>query len=138
MAQGLCILLKRFAYPCRYSDLIPRFARSKPELCLICKEVMRFIAGTHSHLDWLQPNRLQEYADAVYQKSNALPNCWGFIDETVRATCRPEKNQRTVYNGHKRFHALKYQSVVATYGLINLYGPIGKFFLNFVVHKYKS
>ena len=133
--EGLCILLKRFAYPCRYSDLIPRFARSKPELCLICKEVMRFIAGTHSHLlasfdqDWLQPNRLQEYADAVYQKSNALPNCWGFIDGTVRAICRPEKNQRTVYNGHKRFHALKYQSVVAANGLIaNLYGSIGKFF----------
>ena len=29
--EGLCILLKRFTYPCRYSDLIPRFARSKPE-----------------------------------------------------------------------------------------------------------
>ena len=96
---------------------------------------MRFIAGTHSHLlasfdqDCLQPNKLQEYADAVYQKSNAFPNCWGFIDGTVRAICRPEKNQRTVYNGHKRFHALKYQSVVAANGLIaNLYGPIGKLF----------
>ena len=122
--EGLCILLKRFAYPCRYSDLIPRFARSKPELCLICKQVMRFIAGTHS-----QPNILQEYTDAVYQNSNTLPNCWGFIDGTVGAICRPEKNQRTVYNGQKRFHALKYQSVVAANGLIaNLYGPIGKFF----------
>ena len=68
-------------------------------------------------------------ADAVYQESNALPDCWGFIDGTVRAICRPEKNQRTVYNEHKRFHALKYQSVVAANGLIaNLYRPIGKFF----------
>ena len=27
--EGLCILLRRLAYPCRYSDLIPRFGRSK-------------------------------------------------------------------------------------------------------------
>ena len=30
--DGLCILLKRFAYPCRLSDLIPRFGLSEPEL----------------------------------------------------------------------------------------------------------
>ena len=35
---------------------------------------------------------------------------------------------RVVYNGHKRVHALNYQSVVAANGLIgNLYGPISKF-----------
>ena len=26
--EALCIRLRRFAYPCRYSDLIPRFGRS--------------------------------------------------------------------------------------------------------------
>ena len=26
--EGLCIFLKRFAYPCRYSDMIPHFSRS--------------------------------------------------------------------------------------------------------------
>ena len=29
--EGLCILLRRFAYPCRMSDLISRFGRSVPE-----------------------------------------------------------------------------------------------------------
>ena len=131
--EGLCILLKRFAYPCRYSDLIPRFGRSKPELCLICNEVMRFVVGSHGYLltsfdqEWLGANKLQEYASAVYEKSHALGNCWGFVDGTVRAICRPEPNQKTVYNGHKRVHALKYQSVIAANGLIaNLFGPIGK------------
>ena len=60
-------------------------------------------------------------------KSHALENCWGFIDGTVRPICRPGENQNVVYNGHKRVHALKYQSVVAANGLVaNLYGPVSK------------
>ena len=43
----------------------------------------------------------------------------------MRPICRPKRNQRVVYNGHKRVHALKYQSVVAPNGLIaHLYGPV--------------
>ena len=43
----------------------------------------------------------------------------------MRPICRPGRNQRVVYNGHKRVHALKFQSVVAPNGLIaNLYGPV--------------
>ena len=30
--EGLCMLLKRFSYPCRYSDMIHRFARPVPEI----------------------------------------------------------------------------------------------------------
>ena len=30
--EGLCIMLKRFAYPCRHSDMIPIFGRSVSEL----------------------------------------------------------------------------------------------------------
>lgn len=26
--EGLCVALRRFAYPCRFSDMIPRFGRS--------------------------------------------------------------------------------------------------------------
>ena len=54
-----------------------------------------------------------------------MDNCWGFIDGTVRPICRPSRNQRVVYNGHKRVHAIQFQSVVAPNGLIaNLYGPV--------------
>lgn len=43
----------------------------------------------------------------------------------MRAICRPSNNQQECYNGHKRVHALKYQSVVTPNGLIaNLFGPI--------------
>ena len=30
--EGLCILLKRLAYPCRYTDMVPRFGRNPTEL----------------------------------------------------------------------------------------------------------
>lgn len=37
---------------------------------------------------------------------------------------RPGSDQRILYNGHKRVHSLKFQSVVSPNGLIaNLYGP---------------
>ena len=33
--EGLCILLKRLTFPCRYTDMIPVFGRSLTEICLI-------------------------------------------------------------------------------------------------------
>ena len=32
--EGLCMLLRRFSYPYRYSDMISRFGRPVPELCI--------------------------------------------------------------------------------------------------------
>ncbi|CAB3979801.1 Hypothetical predicted protein [Paramuricea clavata] len=65
------------------------------------------------------------YCEAVHRKGAALDNCWGFVDGPVRPICRPGKYQRQVYNGHKRVHALKYQSVVAANGLIvHMHGPV--------------
>lgn len=62
--EGLCIFLKRFAYPCRYLDLIPRFARPVPQLCLIINLVMNHVYGHWNHLlstfnqPWLSPDNL--------------------------------------------------------------------------------
>ena len=38
--EALCITLRRFSYPCRYSDLIPRFGRLVPEPDMISNFVM--------------------------------------------------------------------------------------------------
>lgn len=131
--EGLLMFLKRFTYPCRLGDMIPRFGRSVPELSLILAEVTDFITRTHGHLlhnmdqPWLQPAKLEMFAQAVKRKGAALDNCWGFVDGTVRPICRPGENQRIMYYGHKRVHGLKFQSVVAPNGLIaNLFGPVGE------------
>ena len=131
--EGLCILLKRFAYPCRYSDMIPIFGRSVPELSIISNEITDWLYTNHGHRitrwnhDILSPVRLDVYATAICNKGAALENCFGFIDGTVRPISRPIINQRTVYNGHKRVHALKFQSVALPNGLIgHLFGAVGK------------
>ena len=129
--EALCTCLKRMAYPCRYADLVPRFGRPVPQLCMITNKVIDFMVDTHGQLlrslnqSFLSRENLQRYADAIYQKGAALDNCWGFIDGTVRPICRPKQNQRVLYNGHKRVHAIKFQSVVAPNGIIaNLFGPV--------------
>ena len=129
--EAFCILLRRFSYPNRYSDMISRFGRSPPECSVIISELVDFIYNVHSfrlstfQQDWLSVVNLERYARAVHAAGAALDNCWGFVDGTVRPVCRPCEMQRALYNGHKRVHSIKFQSVVAPNGLIaHLYGPV--------------
>ena len=46
--ESLCIFLKRFAYPCRYLDMISRLGRPVPELCLLSNHVIVSLCMT----DW--------------------------------------------------------------------------------------
>ena len=72
--EGLWMPLRRFSYPCHYSDMISRFGRPVPELCMIANEVMDNIFNNHSHRisqwndDVLSSHLLQEYTDAIHAK----------------------------------------------------------------------
>ena len=65
--EALCITLRRFAYPCRYSELIPQFGRSVPELSMISNLVMDTMYEEHHHrlTQWnntlLNPPLLESY-----------------------------------------------------------------------------
>ena len=129
--EGFCMLLKRFAYPCRYLDMITRFARPVPQLCMASNLVMDYIyiawgrLLTNLNQPWLSPVNLERFANAVFEKGAPLSNCIGFVDGTVRPVCKPGTNQRLLYNGHKKVHAIKFQSVAVPNGLVaNLYGPV--------------
>ena len=97
--EALCICLKRLSYPCWYADLIPRFGRPVPQLCMISNQVIDYIVDRHGQLlrsldqPFLSRENLQTFADAIHQKDAALDNCWGFIDGTVRPSSRPKENQ---------------------------------------------
>ena len=128
---ALCMYLKRFAYPCRYGDLVYHFARPVPEISIITNHIMDLIYDRWHHLltrynhDLLSPPKLLQYAEAIEQAGAALSNCWGFVDGTVRPVCRPNENQRAIYNGHKRVHSIKFQAVALPNGLVgNLFGPV--------------
>ena len=56
-----------------------------------------------------------------------MNNCLGFISGTVQPIFRPGEHQSLVYNGHKRVHALKFQSIAFPSGLVaSMYGPVGE------------
>ena len=100
--EALCIFLMRFAYPCRFADLVPTFGRPVPQLCMITNEVINFTSYRWGHLlstldqPWLSPYYVQLFADALHSQGAPLANCWGFIDGTVRPVSRPGKNQRVL------------------------------------------
>ena len=129
--EALCILLRRLSYPNRLHDLVNVFGRPAYELSYIFNGLVDFVYYEHSHLltnlnqTWLQENDLRTFATAISNAGSPLNDCWGFIDGTVRPICRPGENQRLVFNGHKRIHGIKFQSVSTPNGMIaNLYGPM--------------
>ena len=75
--EGLCILLKRLAYPCRLSDMIPRFGRPVAELSMISTTVLNFLYDTHAHhltrfdQPILSRHSLQLYSEAIHEKGAA-------------------------------------------------------------------
>ena len=114
--EGLCILLKQFAFPCRYSDMIPIFGRPVPELCMINNTVMDWVYDNHGHriMQWnqniLSAIQLENYAEVIY--NNGAPLDFGYTSTTrlwfcgrnCSPTSRTGENQQLVYNGHKRVH----------------------------------
>ena len=129
--EGLCIVLRRLSYPCRLKDLEDTFGRGKADISEIFNATLLFMQHTWHDLlitlthPWLTVERLHNYARAVESQDSPLDNVWGFIDGTVRPICRPTVGQRLMYNGHKRVHSMKFQSVVTPDGMIvNLHGPV--------------
>ena len=125
--EGLCMVLRRLCYPNRLSDLIPIFGRHHTEMSTIINEMCTEIFALHQHRissifqPWLN---FQQSAEAVHNKGACLDNCWGFLDGTQMRVCRPDEGQESVYNGHKRQHSLKFQSLMLPFGLIShFWGP---------------
>ena len=121
--EALCIFLKGFTYPCGYFDMLSRFARPVLQLCMKSKQVMDFIYQTHHHhlknfnRPCLSQASLQNSTEVIHVTGAPLRICWGFFDGTII--------QRVLYNGHKRVHTIKFQSIAAPNGLIaNLFGPV--------------
>ncbi|DAZ99938.1 TPA: hypothetical protein N0F65_008745 [Lagenidium giganteum] len=105
------------AYPNRLVDLEHLFGYSSIALSKVCGDVLthihnkfKFLFRLSSH-GWSRED-LGRFSRAVEHKGAPISCCVGFID----GTC---------YNGHKRKHGIKFQSLVAPNGLIaHLHGPL--------------
>jgi hypothetical protein len=146
--EAVVFLLRRSGYAGRLRDLRNEFGRDTTQLSrlhngLIDTLFTRFGAslcnGIGRWVDRQDPQNprntyFRTFAGKITEKTGApwgLDNILGFIDGTVRPICRPvdavlpgEDLQRECYNGHKRIHAVKYQSVVGPNGcVLDLCGP---------------
>jgi len=70
--------------------------------------------------------RAPVYAHFIIGMGAPLHGCVGCIDGTTIRVARPGGGlQRACYSGHKRCHAIKFQSICAPDGLLfHLYGPV--------------
>ena len=104
MVEASCIF-------CRFVDMISRFGRPEPQLCMISNAVRNELFQTRNCLltdlnqDWSSPDYLAEFAVAVHNWGAALDNCWGFVDGTARPICRPT-SARTFSRSWTNFHTV--------------------------------
>jgi hypothetical protein len=125
--EGLCLLLRRLAYPNRLCDIEWIFGRHKTVLSTMLNVMLEDVYAKHadklSEVDqpWLD---IQEFCEAVENRCG-IDCVWGFLDGTLKGICRPGINQEVTYSGHKRKHGLKYQALSTPNGLIaHCYGPV--------------
>ena len=70
--EGLCMLLKRVSYPCRYSDMISRFGRPVSVLSPITNHTLDYIYENHGHLitveqKYVKSSCLRSFTQQLFQ-----------------------------------------------------------------------
>jgi hypothetical protein len=124
--DSLCILLRRMAYPIRYATMSEEFGRSVSAICCIFLHMVEIISNKYNQLIYFDRRvfgKVEIFKRKILEAGSVVEGIWGFIDGTVRPCCRPVRNQRPLFNGHKRTHAIKFQSILTPDGLIcSLYG----------------
>lgn len=112
-------------------ELVTKYDRSIAAISQCINELCEHLDDRWKHLFDFDTNgilsrqNLTEYAEAIYRKGAPIRTIWGFIDCTIRRICRPSRFQRQAYNGHKKYHAIKFQAVVVPNGMIgHLFGAL--------------
>ena len=126
---GMLVLMYRLAHTTRIRPEMEIFfgMRRRHLGCILDSFSAALCAVSLSYLlnPLLLSARFGCYAEQVQKKCRLLDRVWGFIDGTIRQTCRPSHFQKRTYSGHKRFHGVKFQSVVTPDGFFgHFYGPV--------------
>jgi hypothetical protein len=127
--EALCICLFRLSYANKWDRCVLLFGRAPSHLAGINLIVMEHLVTRFGHLlkmpaYFTEPARLRYFADAMWAKGCRFGHCVGFIDGTLRRMARPKEMQRSVYNGHKKYHGIKFQNVTFADGMIvDQHGP---------------
>jgi hypothetical protein len=101
---GLLVVLFRLAFPCRITPQMTfHFKMSHAKICHTIKVMVNGLYQISqlyfSDISIWIP-RMPLYADLIWDAtSGAAINVFGFIDGTLKKTCRPIYNQRQAYSG---------------------------------------
>lgn len=124
----LCTItdLHRLASPCRWSDLPLVIDKHPAQLSEIFREASSKCWAQHKttltgHLSSLFLCQIAKlYAQAIFEKYKVLEKCLRIIDKTVLGIAKASNYdfQNAVCNGHKRKHALKFETITLPNELI--------------------
>ncbi|KAJ7347929.1 hypothetical protein DFH08DRAFT_618353, partial [Mycena albidolilacea] len=116
--EALGLLCARFRSAAEMYALVMLYDCSQSSIWECVNELVEFLDEHWEHLlgcddqHLLHPDNLKEYADAIHRRGAPLTSIFAFIDCTIRRISHPTWFQRQAYNGHKKFHALKYQALM--------------------------
>ena len=125
---GMLLVLFRLAHTTRIRPEMEMFfgMRRRHIACALdtFTEALCALALTYLSNPLLLARFFPSYGDSIHRKCGLLDHIWGFIDGTIRPTCRPSHFQKSNYSGHKRFHGIKFQSVMTPDGFFgHFFGP---------------
>lgn len=130
---GFAMLASRYSFPRRYGDTESIFHMHPKNIGKVCTgmenllfEKMKY--GIQFNSYQFREENLRKFAAAIDKKGALLPNVVGFIDGTLQQFFRPstdDEMQKSLYNGWKHSHAIKYQAIVTPDGITSsIVGPV--------------
>jgi hypothetical protein len=125
----LLLMMYRLSRPCQiHCEMEASFEFRRSKICAgigAMMNAMYTLAVQYLDDPIIFLHRMPRYADIINQKCGLVTTVWGFIDGTLRQTCRPFYHQKVMYCGHKRAHGMKFQSEIAPDGIFAcLFGAV--------------
>ena len=130
---GLLVVLRRLAYPCRFSDLVQEFGIKSNRLCDIFHCMVDIIYEMyHKFIEfetWMP--FCDEFANVFRQYGAPFGDLIGLLDGNFAATCRPgglgnvnsREDQSETYSGEKGQHEMKFMAAYFPNGMMATCGP---------------
>ena len=70
--EALCAVLERFAYPCRFIDMIKIYARPIPQLSIICNQMTNLIYENWNHFPVDTRRRFNVYKTSIRRRRRRI------------------------------------------------------------------
>ena len=114
MVEAFCLLCAQLHSAGDLYALLMLYDWAQSTISEVVNELVEYLDEKWEHLlgcdsdHLLHPSQLLIYANSIHQRGAPTKSVFSFIDCTIQCICHPTWFQCMAYNGHKKFHALKY------------------------------